>query len=261
MKQVGFPPVCIRTPPCGRSGFTLIELSIVLVIIGLVIGGVLAGQSLSRDAQLRNIINSLQGYATAYENFRTKYNAVPGDMANASGIINGASDGNGDGVIYNSSTGITAAQGEDIKAWQHLSFANMVPFKFTAGSFGTPHVLGTQMPKGLIDSTGYRYESIPNWEGGNASIYGLTGTTIRIEGVSASNNNAGVISAQDAMNIDKKIDDGIGATGSFIAFRGVGNNFSDCINGSTGWTDPGSKTYNLATTDNKCIPLLFVDKP
>ena len=244
-----------------RAGFTLIELIGVIAVIGLILGGIVTGQEMIRESQMRSILTALQGYSTTYDNFRAKYNAMPGDMATASSVIPGASNGNGDGQIYNDTTSITAAQGEDIKAWQHLSFAGMTPFKFTGGNFNTPHVLGAQMPKGPIDNTGYRYESMPNWEGGSASLYGLNGTMVRIEGFIGSNTNAGVVTPAEAMGMDKKIDDGVPVTGNFLTFRGYGNVFSDCVNGSTGWTDPGSKTYNLSTTDNKCIPVLFVDKP
>lgn len=67
----------------GRKGFTLIELSIVLVIIGLLVGGVLAGQTLIAAAQVRKEISKLNSISTAINTFRVKYDALPGDMANA----------------------------------------------------------------------------------------------------------------------------------------------------------------------------------
>src|SRR3954471_15989161 len=66
-----------------QVGFTLIELSIVLVIIGLVVGGVLVGQDLIKAAQIRSAVSKIEKYNTAVHTFRTKYNALPGDIPNA----------------------------------------------------------------------------------------------------------------------------------------------------------------------------------
>ena len=66
-----------------RSGFSLVELSIVLVILGLLTGGILAGQNLIRAAELRSVTTQFQNYHAAVMTFRDKYFALPGDMANA----------------------------------------------------------------------------------------------------------------------------------------------------------------------------------
>ena len=66
-----------------NKGFTLVELSIVLVILGLLVGGVLSGQSLIRAAELRSITAQQQRFVTSINAFRDKYFALPGDMTNA----------------------------------------------------------------------------------------------------------------------------------------------------------------------------------
>ncbi len=80
------------------NGFTLIEIAIVLVIIGLLLGGVLKGQELITGARVRNLISQQDGIKAAFFGFQDRYRALPGDYAAASTNINGvtiAGDGNG----------------------------------------------------------------------------------------------------------------------------------------------------------------------
>src|SRR3984885_3925644 len=64
----------------AQACFTLIELSIVLVIIGLIVGGVLVGQDLIKAAEIRATVSQIEKYNTAANTFQTKYNALPGDV-------------------------------------------------------------------------------------------------------------------------------------------------------------------------------------
>lgn len=87
-----------------KCGFTLIELSIVLVIIGLIIGGVLVGKDLIHAAELRTIISDKEKYITAVNTFRTKYGELPGDMRQATsifGAVGGNSSDNFTDTCYN----------------------------------------------------------------------------------------------------------------------------------------------------------------
>src|SRR6266545_6313422 len=92
-----------------QTGFTLIEIAIVLVIIGLLLGGVLKGQELITSARVRNLISQQDGVKAAYFGFLDRYRALPGDYANASTTITGVGaacgtngNGNGNGQIENS---------------------------------------------------------------------------------------------------------------------------------------------------------------
>src|ERR1700753_450898 len=64
-----------------RQGFTLIELSIVLVIIGLIVGGILVGQDLIKAAEVRAQISQIEKYNSAGNTFRGKFGGIPGDLA------------------------------------------------------------------------------------------------------------------------------------------------------------------------------------
>ena len=92
--------------PVAKNAFTLIELSIVLVIVGLITGGILVAQTLIHQAEIRNQIKQLQEYQTAYNVFKLKYSCVPGDCNNATTLFgttdsfgNAINNGDGDGKI------------------------------------------------------------------------------------------------------------------------------------------------------------------
>jgi prepilin-type N-terminal cleavage/methylation domain-containing protein len=113
-----------------QQGFTLIEIAIVLVIIGLLLGGILQGQSLINSARVRNLISQVDGVKAAFYGFQDRYRALPGDFKFASTQIpnvDATSDGNGDGQIKGD---------EAIAVWDHLSHAGFITgtYVFKAGT-------------------------------------------------------------------------------------------------------------------------------
>jgi prepilin-type N-terminal cleavage/methylation domain-containing protein len=127
-----------------KSGFTLVELAIVIVVIGLLVGGVLQGQELIKQAEIRSLISQLREYDTASNTFLAKYNAIPGDFnkANAFGIninpnngiinvaatLNAFGDGNGNGTIqsYGNLDIGEYMGGESLNFWTHLSNLGLI---------------------------------------------------------------------------------------------------------------------------------------
>ena len=75
-----------RLNPPASKGFSLVEMAIVIDIIGLLVGGVLAGQNLMRAAEIRSIIEEEQRILGAVQAFQDKYAALPGDMSNATSV-------------------------------------------------------------------------------------------------------------------------------------------------------------------------------
>ncbi len=108
-----------------KSAFTLIELSIVLVVIGLVISGILLGQTLISGYQIRATMAQVEQLKTASNTFKLKYNCLAGDCANASIFLSGASNGNGNNKIDSAVFQFNAV--EYLYFWQYLSQAGLIP--------------------------------------------------------------------------------------------------------------------------------------
>lgn len=111
-----------------QKGFTLVEIAVVLVIIGLLLGGVLKGQELISSARVRNLADQQAGIQAAYFGFQDRYRAVPGDMPQTAADDAIQADintgGNGDGVIESDSW-------EEVNAvWEHLSKAGFIKGSF-----------------------------------------------------------------------------------------------------------------------------------
>src|SRR5512135_3231819 len=87
-----------------QKGFTLVEIAIVLVIIGLLLGGILKGQEMITQAKIKNVVNDFNGITAAVNSYKDRYRALPGDDTTASGRWTGSVNGNGDGVFGVAST-------------------------------------------------------------------------------------------------------------------------------------------------------------
>lgn len=116
--------------PRRQSGFTLIEIAIVLVIIGLLLGGILKGQELINSARVKNLANDFRNIPVFIYGYQDKFKALPGDDSAAAihvgttAITPGA--GNGNGVIGGTWFSTTAAD-ESVLFWQHVRLAGLAP--------------------------------------------------------------------------------------------------------------------------------------
>ena len=186
-----------------QQGFTLIEIAIVLVIIGLLLGGVLKGQELITSARVRNLISQQEGVKAAYFGFLDRYRALPGDYSAASTNINGAvANGNNNGQI--TALGVALATiDEDIAAWEHLSKAGFIngSYLYTAGAGETPASAPANPYARYLQ---LRYDGIYG-----AGVAATPGTLRH-------NLKTGNQIPSDLMGeIDRKTDDGLATSGSF----------------------------------------------
>jgi prepilin-type N-terminal cleavage/methylation domain-containing protein len=136
----------------AQKGFTLVEIAIVLVIIGLLLGGILKGQEMITQAKIKNVIADYTGISAAYHGYQDRYRFIPGDdpcagtpsagCSASAARWSGTTSGNGNGQVagaYNSA----AVTDESRLWWQHLRLAGFVsgsgtnqPFNAVTGMIG-----------------------------------------------------------------------------------------------------------------------------
>jgi prepilin-type N-terminal cleavage/methylation domain-containing protein len=221
-----------------QRGFTLIELSIVLVIIGLIVGGILTGQSLINAAAVRAQVTQIEQFNDAVNTFYGKYGYLPGDInatvAAQFGFTprgyngNYAGMGDGNGLIEgtnNQSCGTcnngVKMPGEPLLLWNDLTWANglyvnLIPGSFSAASSANssppsvvPPAIGAWLPTASIGQNNYVYA----WSINGINYFGVSAIySLNLDIFS----NAGMTVSQ-AYAIDSKIDDGWPQSGHVIA--------------------------------------------
>jgi prepilin-type N-terminal cleavage/methylation domain-containing protein len=225
LKMTSFPHKQLQK---SESGFTLVELAIVLVIIGLIVGGVLVGQDLIKAAEIRSVVTTLEKYNAGATTFRSKYDGYPGDITSTKatnfGLTAGAGTdglGDGDGVLENGAT--TADKqgvgGESTLFWRHLSDTQLISEGFTTANGTVAVALGGANPAVSLYLPHLKIRDSANVHttgiGGKNYFY-LTGVSTAVVTTGAITESA-ALSPAEAQSIDSKIDDGLYGSGTVIA--------------------------------------------
>lgn len=238
----------------GQAGFTLVELAIVLLCLGIVGAAVLKGQSMIRQSRIATTIVQVQSYQQAFKVFQETYRFIPGDMPAAQTVlpnctsVTNCTNGNGNAYIGDDTRLAfdaidTLPISENVQAWKHMALAGLVsgvdPTSPNNG-WGTSH-------PGSPFGGGYHLYEIKTdvmmifWP--DASMYSGRMLTLqrRADGGRGGLHGARIMTPGNASLIDRKIDDGQADSGFVKASSG---NLTDgCgirnwgINGPSGYAD------------------------
>ena len=264
-----------------KQGFTLIELAIVLVIIGVLVGSVIIGKTLIESSKLQTVITDADSYTSAVNNFKQAYQSLPGDFSNAQGVwgslsslchtasdkTNGTCNGNGNGQITGNGSGGAATANnaaEIFLFWQHLNRAGMLPQSLSGAAGaggGSAAIIGTNTPAGSIKGSGFSVI----WYGdlttagscgsaqcfagnyGNVLVFGASSISGSYPYIANDITYKPILMTEQAQYIDTKIDDGNPTSGKIRSYSNA-SSFSSCTNGSI---------YNLTNTTRSCS-LIFL---
>ena len=197
-----------------------------MVILGLLVGGVLSGQSLIRAAQLRSVVSEYQRYTTASNTFRDKYFGLPGDITNATSFwgkdsticngqpgtasSNGMCNGDGNGLV----TFVGGDPNESYQFWRELAAAGLIEGQYSGKNTasGNPkQKIGYNDPASKYTSAGWYVDSVTQTNGETVNFYAFGADAPPFS--SWPYPEWDVIKAEDAWNIDTKLDDGMPFTG------------------------------------------------
>jgi len=241
-----------------NRGFTLIEMSIVMVIIGLVIAAITVAQGMVKQANVRGAISEFTGLRTSITTFKLQFGYLPGDFNNAatiwpsatcpSGLFPTGCNGNGNGIV-DAVGGINGY--EFYRAFQHLSLAGYVN--------GTYNGTATQIDQ--YTSKYYAGGCYNLLSPGPTTFLALnntsTSTLLELGTWEGYHCDAALIPTLDAYAIDTKLDDGNAKTGNLIGADGWYVSVGACSAGPSAVA--GTGYYNLTTTGGVCTVRTVAD--
>lgn len=201
-------------------GFTLLEMGIAIVVIGLITGGILVGQNMIRTAEVQSILSDFQKYQSATVRFQAQFASLPGDMPDATSHWTDSSNGNGDGFI-DGLVGTASAASEPMQFWRHLQLAREIdkPMTGTNGTCsGCVEIRANEnAPGGRIHGSIW----VPGYDATNAladtptvpssNYFLFTGDYLQNGSFPAP-----ILTPAEAMQLDTKMDNGLPTVGEVV---------------------------------------------
>jgi prepilin-type N-terminal cleavage/methylation domain-containing protein len=234
----------------ARAGFTLVELSIVLVIIALLVGGIAGLRTYTRNAAITSVMNEGKIFITAFNQFQTRYNAPPGDYPAANAAWTAAANGDGNGLVRATSVAGTGNRDELFFTFEHLALAGFISGTYTGatvGGVGTYHArIGTNVPATSMEKVAFLFDH-PDYDDGTPDGFIVDATdahplffegqypnSLRIAALYDADTDIparGFITPKQALQLDEKYDDGRPGTGMVVAPKSSG--VTDCADNDT----------------------------
>ena len=213
----------------SEKGFTLVELAVVMIIIGLLIGGVLKGQELIKSAKVTSSISQIKGVDAAVSTFQDIYAALPGDLIGAENRLPGcaaadvcsagAADGNGNGLVEGAAlaAGTTFEATADTEA--QAFFVQLAKADLLSGVVEGADIFGGNYPSspiggGLLASS---VDAVANLPANDTAPTDFRSGLYLLHTGSATDNTVPIMNALTLERMDRKIDDGVPTTGSVYA--------------------------------------------
>ena len=212
-----------------NSGFTIVEMAVVVFVIGLLITGIMAGKNLLEGGKIRAVLSEMDDSRQSMIQFQEKYHDWPGDMSDAAAWWPG--EANGDGNEQINWTANTQGNPEGTPMWRHMELAQMTGQTGFSKIPTADAVVGSNVPGSKIAGAGWF-----------ANYTTALGNHLGIGAQNASGvNNAPALTAKQAYEIDSKIDDGSPTTGK------VQSTGASCFTG-TAYNISASNTTPTCTT-------------
>lgn len=237
----------------SKRGLSLIQTSMVIVIMALLVISVVSGRYIIERVNLNKLMVDLATYKVAYKRFYEKYEAAPGDMSNATNIWPDVTNGDGNDRIDLGSE-------EPVYAWQHLSRSGIIQQHYIPTSQG-PDGIGKSFPAGPFSGTGYQmyYYIYPN----GFDSYGFTDAIVSGTILQGGQKN-GYLTSRQAYEIDKKIDDGEPLQGFILSYIGdyafLGGDSGDCVDNAND-NNYDNDSYVLTANRAQCVIIQLINKP
>lgn len=213
-----------------NSGFSLVELAIVLVVIGLIIGGVLKGQQLIESARLKSVLSQLNEFRLATGIFIDRFGGLPGDYPHAKEYIHASlCNGNGNGVIEGAGLQVGS---EAQQYWMHLARAQLISLSGQVDKRKSG--FGNSAPASRLG-------------GGYTVVYhpadDMPGHWYLLGDVNGDRGDGALLTPAQAFSLDQQVDTGLPTSGRVRGFTGSGAG-EECVK---------EGIYNLRYSGRACV--------